>query len=65
LRRADRLGGSLAAALAGAAAGVAAVRVHDVRETVQALAVAAAIKGASSEPSPHEAGRGQGEGTFA
>ena len=62
---ADRLGGSLAAALAGAAAGVAAVRVHDVRETVQALAVAAAIKGASSEPSPHEAGRGQGEGTFA
>jgi dihydropteroate synthase len=40
---ADRLGGSLAAALAGAAAGVAAVRVHDVRETVQALAVQAAI----------------------
>ena len=39
----DRLGGSLAAALAGAAAGVAAVRVHDVRETVQALAVQAAI----------------------
>ncbi len=39
----DRLGGSLAAALAGARAGVAAVRVHDVRETVQALAVQAAI----------------------
>lgn len=38
-----RLGGSLAAALAGAAAGVAAVRVHDVRETVQALTVQAAI----------------------
>jgi dihydropteroate synthase len=38
-----RLGGSLAAALAGAAAGVAALRVHDVRETVQALAVQAAI----------------------
>jgi len=38
-----RLGGSIAAALAGAAAGVAAVRVHDVRETVQALAVQAAI----------------------
>ena len=38
-----RLGGSIAAALAGAAAGVAAVRVHDVRETAQALKVAAAI----------------------
>lgn len=35
----DRLGGSLAAHLAGTAAGVAAVRVHDVRETAQALAV--------------------------
>ena len=34
-----RLGGSIAAALAGANAGVAAVRVHDVRETVQALKV--------------------------
>jgi len=41
-----RLGGSIAAALAGTAAGVAAVRVHDVRETVQALAVQAAIYGA-------------------
>jgi len=39
----DRIGGSLAAHLAGAAAGVAAVRVHDVRETVQALDVQAAI----------------------
>lgn len=38
-----RLGGSIAAALTGAAAGVAAVRVHDVAETVQALAVWAAI----------------------
>ena len=38
-----RLGGSIAAALAGAEAGVAAVRVHDVRETVQALTVQAAI----------------------
>jgi len=38
-----RLGGSIAAALAAAAAGVAAVRVHDVRETVQALAVWTAI----------------------
>jgi dihydropteroate synthase len=43
----DRLGGSLAAALAGADAGVAAVRVHDVRETVQALAVRAAIRAAA------------------
>lgn len=42
----DRLGGSLAAALAGARAGVAAVRVHDVAETVQALQVQAAILGA-------------------
>lgn len=42
----DRLGGSLAAHLAAAAAGVAAVRVHDVRETVQALAVQAAIASA-------------------
>jgi dihydropteroate synthase len=39
----QRLGGSIAAALAGAAAGVAAVRVHDVRETVQALRVWEAI----------------------
>jgi len=41
-----RLGGSLAAALAGATAGVAAVRVHDVRQTVQALTLDAAIRGA-------------------
>jgi len=33
----DRLGGSLAGALIGAEAGMDAVRVHDVRETVQAL----------------------------
>jgi dihydropteroate synthase len=39
----DRLGGSLAVALAGARAGVAAVRVHDVYETKQALSVYAAI----------------------
>jgi dihydropteroate synthase len=38
-----RLGGSIAGALWGAAAGVAAVRVHDVRETVQALRVWRAI----------------------
>jgi dihydropteroate synthase len=40
----SRLGGSIAAALAGARAGCAAVRVHDVRETVQALEVWAAIE---------------------
>lgn len=40
----DRLGGSLAGALWGAARGVAAVRVHDVRETVQALKVWDAIE---------------------
>jgi dihydropteroate synthase len=39
----QRLGGSIAAALRGAEAGVAAVRVHDVRETAQALKVWAAI----------------------
>jgi dihydropteroate synthase len=44
----ERLGGSIAAALAAAAAGVAAVRVHDVRETVQALNVWTAI-GAARE----------------
>lgn len=42
----DRLGGSLAAALAGANAGVAMVRVHDVRETAQALAVWSAVEAA-------------------
>ena len=42
---ADRLGGSLAVALAAARAGVAMVRVHDARETVQALMVEAAIHG--------------------
>ena len=44
----ERLGGSIAAALAGATAGVAAVRVHDVRETVQALRVWAAIRQAGA-----------------
>jgi dihydropteroate synthase len=39
----QRLGGSIAGALWGAQAGVAAVRVHDVRETVQALRVWLAI----------------------
>lgn len=39
----DRLGGSLSGALLGAEAGVGVLRVHDVRETVQALAVRAAV----------------------
>jgi dihydropteroate synthase len=39
----DRLGGSLAAALIGADRGAAVLRVHEVRETAQALAVRAAI----------------------
>ena len=39
----DRLGGSLGAALLGADKGAAVLRVHDVRETVQALAVRQAI----------------------
>ncbi len=38
-----RLGGSLAAALAGAARGAQIIRVHDVKETVQALSVSASI----------------------
>lgn len=42
----DRLGGSIAGALWGAQAGVAALRVHDVRETVQALRVWQAIEAA-------------------
>jgi dihydropteroate synthase len=44
----QRLGGSIAGALAGAQAGVAAVRVHDVRETVQALRVWQAIASAKA-----------------
>lgn len=40
----DRIGGSLAAALAGARAGVAVIRAHDVRQTVQALQVWTAIE---------------------
>ena len=42
----DRLGGSLAIALAAARAGCGMVRVHDVRETVQALKVMDAIDAA-------------------
>ena len=43
-RAEDRLGGSLAAALLGADKGAAVLRVHDVRETVQALAVRQAVR---------------------
>ena len=42
----DRLGGSLALALEGARRGARMVRVHDVRETVQALKVQAAVASA-------------------
>ena len=42
----QRLGGSIAAVLAGFGAGVSIFRVHDVQETVQALAVAGAISDA-------------------
>ncbi len=41
-----RLGGSIALALHGAAAGVQLLRVHDVAETVQALAVQQSLRGA-------------------
>ena len=44
----DRLGGSLALALEGARRGARMVRVHDVRETLQALAVQAAVCQAAS-----------------
>ena len=40
----DRLGGSIALALEGARRGAAIIRVHDVRETVQALKVQAALE---------------------
>jgi dihydropteroate synthase len=46
----ERLGGSIAGALWGAGTGVAAVRVHDVRETVQALRVWRAIAQAGNTP---------------
>lgn len=42
---ADRLGGSIALALAAARAGAAMIRAHDVRETVQALVVDEALHG--------------------
>jgi dihydropteroate synthase len=42
----ERIGGSIASHLLAAAKGAAIVRVHDVKETVQALRVAAAIEAA-------------------
>lgn len=48
---ADRLGGSLASALHAMQCGVSILRVHDVRQTVQALKVTHAIKTASSDHS--------------
>jgi dihydropteroate synthase len=47
-RAADRLEGSLAAAIWAARAGAAVVRVHDVAQTRRALAVWAAIEGGGS-----------------
>lgn len=44
----DRLGGSLALALEAARRGAAVIRVHDVRETVQALALLAAVADAAT-----------------
>ncbi len=49
------LGGSLGAAVWCAMAGAAVVRVHDVRETVQALRVADAFASHSPDPNPPEA----------
>jgi dihydropteroate synthase len=48
----DRLPGSLAAGLAAVAAGAAILRVHDVPETVQALALWRAITTAGAQPAP-------------
>jgi dihydropteroate synthase len=62
----QRLGGSIAAALAAARAGVAMIRVHDVAETRQALAIAAAI-GVSSPiggGGPRSGGGGHGPGSL-
>jgi dihydropteroate synthase len=50
---ADRVAGSVAAALAGAERGAAILRVHDVVETAQALSVWAAIHGGEPEPDDH------------
>jgi dihydropteroate synthase len=49
-----RLGGTIAACLAAVRGGAAALRVHDVAEVVQALAVARAIDAASPAPLRHD-----------
>ncbi|HUO21365.1 MAG TPA: dihydropteroate synthase [Caulobacteraceae bacterium] len=46
VRPEDRLGGSIAGAVIGADAGVDAIRAHDVRETLQALKLWAAVRSA-------------------
>jgi dihydropteroate synthase len=51
-----RLGGSLAAALHAACAGADMLRVHDVAETVQALAVARALQGDAAGSKGHQGG---------
>ena len=48
----ERLGGSLALALAGVAQGVQIVRVHDVAETVQALRVWRGLRDQALTPTP-------------
>jgi dihydropteroate synthase len=53
---AQRLGGSLALALAAAARGAAILRVHDVRETVQALKAQAALAAVEQQRHPEDGG---------
>lgn len=48
----DRMGGSIAGALVGAQAGIDAVRVHDVRETAQALSLWSAVSAAHPAAGP-------------
>ena len=52
----DRVGGSLAIHLFGAAKGVRAIRTHDVRETVQALKVWSVLEAA--DDASHAYGHG-------
>jgi len=54
---ADRLGASVAAALMAARGGAAVVRVHDVQQTVQALAIAQAVEAAVDGPVQPERAR--------
>jgi dihydropteroate synthase len=61
----QRLGGSIAAALAAAAAGAAMLRVHDIAETRQALAVAAALSSPVGGGGPRRGGGGPMRGSAA